>query len=1628
MKGIGTHVYKFLENKNELDMRPEDYTMYIDSSEIVKNQYLEEGSAGLERNFFNIEDWLKTETSPEENVPLIIESEDKSDAMRQIVNWIKWHNKHDKKKCQDTILTHYASIGGNNSNYFYAFYTILIKLREKQNIKQKVELVEEKLRKNFLYWLDVCSRKVIKNTVYDGNIIIILEGVENFIDFDTRKESSIKFWLPKTFPNRIKVIVTCEPKSRSNEHFDNLGCRFIKLKRNTKDIVKYIDSVKERPWVNKDHKNRVVNVLESKILFSEVDKNHPMEAISTVQSKDRSGSVEINIEELKSLSNNDIQIENYEVDKRVYCCSVKKLLIKAISDFLLPVPITYSEFKTNEENFFDEVFENLNYGYIKSLNTRSEFLDYIIVYFEDNFTKKENLEIILSAVSLTHKGLTMEELMSLSGLSVIEIKRIFAVFKVFIRECNGFYSSTDEKFRKSIEKHYYSDIKSRHIFHKKIAASMENTTNSIRKLEEQTYHLYCGMEFFTLKQKISYIENFQLLFNPMNKFDLFRYWQILEQNLHDPVVEYNKGIELFDTYYNPDANDLFLIILQICRFLKEFSDFETMITPDFRHPMIKGKNGMLTVDPDTAILNKGLNKNIRGNNEKSDMSPKSFKSGQGLKKGGKNQKNNPFGNFNQNDRCTNDNSKVNIDNDMISIHNPFYSDDEEVDEICIENEETSAKKQDSNQRFNFGTKYDIDYLKPENYNSPEVFSYLDSIGLLSELKKFTLFDPGDVEILNSWEKANIESGYGYHQFRETFKKIMKKKYETTKNKEIKKEDEDSFGFEIQEDKINNQTEKVGIDIIDIRNKKDDSGNKVKNPFQALIDDIDLEIKPEKPTSFYYYKRWVWIIFPFACMSIDNNLQFSEVIGRCYASATHYMKIEEEKNLYKNALKIAIESKIRKKLMYAKKEPTTRLERSATFVQSYNESHVSRIAEVDNEDSKSKHSELRGPSRQLSKEQSKDSFRKNTQQSANSYSRPNLASSNNFVINKSQKAGLVKISSLQDFSKTGDSFAPGLATSNQLKLGVSAGYSTGTEFYKTKGTSSTNMFKSTQGFNKILKPQTHRNDADKSGGFFLTAANEDNVSMGTSQLDKKFVIGSARSKINMTGRSIHKANKPVIEKNFNSVVISKSKLSIKDLMKRNIKDQVLAVLREPANRNDLSKVDTIVEKYCDKEIKILTEENCALTKELNEVSYQCQTLRTKISHIPLLENFKGAKSNDVMERKYDEEFDHWMCKNKGITKKLKAIMDQKHRLKNIIEVCELNSYDNERWIRSLNTLTDNFDKMINQEGKDKSEIISKIEELEALEKDYVDAFNINIKNKYGFVDHMKHSLENQKFINDMVKNTDHVIKDQMTLQMKNDLHMKELNVAKNEQTRQKFYKERRKLILKEELNHYRELVTKYKVILESGNTRLDESVTDFGKLEEKYNENQKFKDMMQNLEGKLDLEKEIYLLNNKIDGYKEKLSIVEDEMIEIQKYRKIRRFELSVDELKHQQDSSCCGTNRNKDVQGPSIFDLKIELETMHHENKRTKVVYEKRVKQLTELKTGILTISYKNEQMSNETSQENKSPMELSDKIIQKLERLRNYMTNEDFMKLVQGKLDVKKFMKFDVQKYVEVPSFVEIA
>lgn len=125
---------------------------------------------------------------------------------------------------------HFATTGGNNSNYFYAIYRILIKLREDLNIGQKVELHEEKIRKYFAYWLDVCNQRIENqsfqncDTIYE-KIILVFEGIDYFHDRSSGKEGNIAFWLPKYFPKHVKVIVTADGGSESMKYFNNLNCQ-----------------------------------------------------------------------------------------------------------------------------------------------------------------------------------------------------------------------------------------------------------------------------------------------------------------------------------------------------------------------------------------------------------------------------------------------------------------------------------------------------------------------------------------------------------------------------------------------------------------------------------------------------------------------------------------------------------------------------------------------------------------------------------------------------------------------------------------------------------------------------------------------------------------------------------------------------------------------------------------------------------------------------------------------------------------------------------------------------------------------------------------------------------------------------------------------------------------------------------------------------------------------------------------------------------------------------------------------------------------------------------------------------------------------------------------------------------
>ncbi len=116
-----------------------------------------------------MEDFVRMEVQKaEDNKPLLIEAEDGFGKKALLVNWMNYHAEREAttqvhysdKKFKDVVVPHFASVGGNSQNYFYSIYKILVKLRDIFNIKYKVELLEDKIRKYFPFWLDLFQSKI----------------------------------------------------------------------------------------------------------------------------------------------------------------------------------------------------------------------------------------------------------------------------------------------------------------------------------------------------------------------------------------------------------------------------------------------------------------------------------------------------------------------------------------------------------------------------------------------------------------------------------------------------------------------------------------------------------------------------------------------------------------------------------------------------------------------------------------------------------------------------------------------------------------------------------------------------------------------------------------------------------------------------------------------------------------------------------------------------------------------------------------------------------------------------------------------------------------------------------------------------------------------------------------------------------------------------------------------------------------------------------------------------------------------------------------------------------------------------------------------------------------------------
>eukprot|EP01017_Pseudomicrothorax_dubius_P048908 TRINITY_DN9001_c0_g2_i1.p1 TRINITY_DN9001_c0_g2~~TRINITY_DN9001_c0_g2_i1.p1 ORF type:complete len:336 (-),score=56.78 TRINITY_DN9001_c0_g2_i1:34-1041(-) len=319
---------------------------------------------------------------------------------------------------------------------------------------QKVELLEEKLRMYFAYWLEICDMKIKREVVNECIVILIFEGIDSFIDLYTRKESVVSFWLPKCFPDRFKVIVTANSSSSAMSYFRKLGSTIIDIPADPMIIRNLLDNYQEKPsFTDQQRRDKIYQILGAK-------------------TED-------------ALSNS--------------------LFVKTFMATLTPYPtegiISLSEVNPQE---IDGMLESIDYEELKDINNTEQLFDFILEFYSQKMLQAEKFRKILCAITLTQKGLTLAELTHLVRINDREWKKLIAVFKVFLMTYKGYWKINSEPFKKAVYEKFMKDDDYVLKLHIEIAEILSKfTPNSVRKLEEETFHLFMARDFFRLKEVMS---------------------------------------------------------------------------------------------------------------------------------------------------------------------------------------------------------------------------------------------------------------------------------------------------------------------------------------------------------------------------------------------------------------------------------------------------------------------------------------------------------------------------------------------------------------------------------------------------------------------------------------------------------------------------------------------------------------------------------------------------------------------------------------------------------------------------------------------------------------------------------------------------------------------------------------------------------------------------------------------------------------------------------------------------------------------------------------------------------------------------------------------------------------------
>ena len=341
-----------------------------------------------------------------------------------------------------------------------------------------------------------------------------------------------------------------------------------------------------------------------------------------------------------------------------------------------------------------------------------------------------------------------------------------------------------------------------------------------------------------------------------------------------------------------------------------------------------------------------------------------------------------------------------------------------------------------------------------------------------------------------------------------------------------------------------------------------------------------------------------------------------------------------------------------------------------------------------------------------------------------------------------------------------------------------------------------------------------------------------------------------------------------------------------------------------------------------------------------------------------------------------------------------------RLKSIILVCELNVYDNEKWVGGLTKLMDTFDTMIEAETVLSKQIAKEIETVMADTEEFIFEFNESVRMKKDYIDYVDDTVQMRNSLGNQVKHTDMLIMNKLLLDQYKEEEQREMKEKVHEENVRYIQERNRKEKIEKETAMLRDEISKIKQVLDRDGIEVQDFL-----------QSKKFHKMMYQKEKEKEIEIEIAMKKFRIQQL-----IEENRRLERIKETHRQAF-LQKGSPDHAQQSD--DTDDTIQLQTESSMNMNTIQTTIKIKKdilSRTKIV---------DVKSGILNVCQQTGVGDIDLFSIHKRSQEVFSMIQSKLKIVRTVLTKEQFDALLLGKLEVSKFLNcIEIERSIREPSY----